>query len=204
MEPLTAVGLASAIVCFVEVGAKVAVRMKELSAAGDIPEVCRDIRTRLPFLMIMIVSTERGTDNLSPESKNAFEEIVRQCFKQVSQLDEILNKVRVSKDDSRFKRSVRAVTSLVEEGRVQRIATGLRDNVHLLTLLNVTPTEKERPQPERKHSEALPSYMRATGACLVPFSRDEQVVGRKSILLSITSSFETQSRVAISGIGGVG
>lgn len=204
MDPITAVGLASAIVTFVDIGTKIASRMKEMSEAGDIPEVFRDVRTRLPLIMSTIVSTQHGIDSLSPEAEQAFKEVVRQCFAQVNQLDEILRKVAVSKGDSRLKKAVKAGVSMVEEGRVQRIATALRDNVQLLTFLNVTPAEKVRPQPERRPSEPLPSYMSATGLFLVPICRDEHFVGRKDEIQSIESSFRFQKRVAISGIGGVG
>ena len=204
MDPVTAVGLASAIVTFVSIGTRIAMRIRELSDAGDIPDVFRDIRTRLPLLISIVVRTQHETDSLSPEAEEAFEEVVRQCFEQVSQLDEVLKKVMISKGDSRLKKTVRAGISLVEERRVQRIATALRDNVQLLTFLNVAPAEKGRPQTERRPSEPLPSYMSATGLFLVPFSRDARFIGRESNLRSIDSGFATQSRVAISGIGGVG
>ena len=204
MDPITAIGLASAIVSFVGIGSKIARRIKELSEAGDIPEVFRDIRTRLPLIISIVVRTQERTNSLSPEAEEVFEEVVRQCFEQVNQLDEVLKKVVISKGDSRLKKTVKAGVSLVEEGRVQRIATSLRDNVQLLTFLNVAPAEKVRPKAERRPSEALPSYMSSTGLFLVPFSRDSQFVGRESNLRLIGSSFETQRRVAISGIGGVG
>ncbi|KAL9614236.1 MAG: hypothetical protein Q9167_001257 [Letrouitia subvulpina] len=204
MDPFTAAGLAATIVAFVDVGTKVASRVKELSDAGNIPEVFRDIRTRLPLIISIIGSARHGTENLSPEAGAAFEEIVRQCFKQIRQLDEILEKVMISRGDSRFRKVVKAGISLVEEERVQRIAAALRDNVQLMTFLNVTPGEKEKPKAERRPSEAPPSYKSVNGAFLVPFSRDEQFVGRESSLRSIASSFETQSRVAVSGMGGIG
>lgn len=204
MDPLTAVGLASAIVTFVDIGTKIAKRMKELSEAGDIPEVFRDIRTRLPLILSVVISTRHGTNDLSPEAEGAFEEVVRRCLEQVRQLDKILDKMTVSKGDSRLKKAVKAGISLVEEGRIQRIATALRDNVQLLIFLNVTPAEKGRPRAERTLSEALPSYNSATGVFFVPFRRDERFVGRESTLRSIALSFGTQNRVAISGIGGVG
>lgn len=204
MDPLTAAGLASAIITFVDIGTKFVKRMKELSEAGCIPEVFRDIKTRLPLFISIVLSTQHGIKNLSPGDERAFKEVVRQCFEQVSQLDEILKKVIVSKDDSRFKKTVKAGISVLEEGRVHRIASSLRDNVQLLLFFNVTPAEKERPKAEKRPSEALLSSESATGVFLVPFSRDKQFVGRESSLQSIAFGFGTQNRVAISGIGGVG
>ena len=205
MDPLTAAGLASAIITFLDVGTKIVMRMKELSETGSIPEVFRDIKTRLPLIISVVVSMRHGTKTLAPEDESAFEEVIRQCFEQVSQLDEILKKVIVSKGDSRLKKTVRAGISVLEEGRVHRIASSLKDNVQLLLFFNVTTAEKERPKTERRRpTEGLPSYHSAIGVFLVPFSRDEQFVGRESSLESIAFSFRTQNRVAISGIGGVG
>ena len=204
MDPITAFGLASAVVTFVSIATKITKRIKELSDAGDIPLIFRDIKTRLPLILSIVVRTQQGADNLSPATREAFEEIVRQCFEQVSKLDEVLNKVMVLRSDSRLQKTIRAGISLVEERRIERIATALRDNVQLLTFLNVTPAENLRRRADRRPSEALPSYMKTTGVFLVPFSRDAQFVGRESSLRSIASGFETQRRVAISGIGGVG
>lgn len=204
MDPITALGVASAIVTFIDIGTKITKRLKEMSEAGDVPEVFRDMRTRLPLAISIVDSTQHLIENLSPEAQEAFKDIVRQCFEQLTQLHEILKKVTIRKGDSRLKRTVKAGLSLVEEGRVLRIATSLRDNVQLLTFLNVSPAEKRPPKAERRLSEPLPSYSNATGVFLVPFSRDEHFLGREDNLKSIASSFETQNRVAISGIGGVG
>ncbi|KAL8911084.1 MAG: hypothetical protein Q9171_003674 [Xanthocarpia ochracea] len=206
MDPVCAIGLASAVVTLIDVGTKVAKRLTELSQTGDIPDVFRDIKTRLPLILSIVMRTQNGTHHLSPPAQDAFEEVVRQCFEQASQLNEILNKVVVAKGDSRLKKTVKAGVSLVEEARVQRIATGLRDNVQLLTFLSVTPVvvEKAESALERRPSVLLPSYASATGVFLVPFTRDEHFIGRASSLKSISASFENQNRVAISGMGGVG
>lgn len=204
MDPFTAIGLASAIVTFVDIGAKIVKRLKELSEAGDVPEVFRDIRTRLPLLTSVVVGTQQNIEHLTPEAREALQEIVTQCFEQVNQLDDLVKKVVVSRGDSRLVKTVKASVSLIEEGRVQRIATALRDNVQLLTFLNVTPGEKGNPPLERQSSEPPPPYAKEIGVFLVPFSRDEDFVGRESVLQNIVSSFEKQPRVAISGIGGIG
>lgn len=204
MDPACAIGLASAVVTLIDIGTKVATRLRELSETGDIPEVFRDIKTRLPLILSIVTRTQNETHNLSPEAQEAFEEVVRQCFEQTSQLNDILKKVVIAQGDSRLKRTVKAGVSLVEEGRVQRIATGLRDNVQLLTFLSVTPVKKEKSPLERRPSVPLPSYVSATGLFLVPFTRDEQFIGRAKSLQAISAAFETQSRVAIAGMGGVG
>ncbi|KAL8642160.1 MAG: hypothetical protein Q9228_001120 [Teloschistes exilis] len=205
IDPVCAVGLASAVVTLLDTGTKVVKRLKELSEAGDIPEVFRDIKTRLPLLSNYVLYTQSRTDTLSPEAGEEVTEVVKRCLEQVRQLDELLKRMAVSDGESSFRRSIRAFISVSEEGRVQRIATALKDNVQVLsTFLSVPPVEKERPKVDRWLSEPLPSYASVAGLFLVPFSRDEQFVGRQKLLEMIALSFKAQSRVAISGIGGIG
>lgn len=205
IDPVCAFGLASAIVTLLDTGAKVVITLQELSEAGDIPEVFRDIQTRLPLLRRYILYTQSRTDTLSPEAGEEVLAVVQRCNAQVRQLEELLQKVAVSDRESPFRRSIRAFISVSEEGRFQKIATALIDNVQVLsTFLNVAPVEKERPKVERWLSEPLPSYASVAGLFLVPFSRDEQFVGRQKLLEMIALSFKAQSRVAISGIGGIG
>ncbi|KAL8994685.1 MAG: hypothetical protein Q9169_005415 [Polycauliona sp. 2 TL-2023] len=206
MDPLCAIGLASAIVSLIDIGTKVAKRLKELSETGDVPDVFRDIKTRLPLILSIVTRTQNETYNLSREAQESFEDVVRQCSEQASHLHEILKKVAVAQGDSKFKKTVKVGISLVEEKRVQRVAMGLRDNIQLLTFLSVTPVEKGKSTSvsERQPSVPLPSYASATGLFVVPFARDEHFIGRASSLQSIAASFENQARVAIAGMGGVG
>ena len=206
MDPITAIGLASAIITFVEIGSKIAKRLEELSEAGDVPKVFRDVRTRLPLLLQIVERTRDGTRDLNVDSQASLEAVVRNCYEQVKQLEEILDKVTIAQQDSRWKRGAKAVVSLIEENRVQRIATALKDNVQLLTFLNVSLGEKHTPGPEWRRSsiQAPPPYESSTVHFHVPFERDEHFVGRQQELDAINQAFVKQRRVAISGIGGIG
>ena len=199
MDPITAVGLASSVITFVAVASRLVQRLNELSEADDVPEVFRDIYTRLLLVKSETDNMQHRIETLSPEAQAAFNAIVEQCTEQSRRLDEVLRKVQVSKSDSRFQKMLKASISVAEEGRVQRIATALRDNIQLLTFLNVTPRPRVE-SVESSFSEPLPASARATGL----FDRDERFVGRADVLHSITTTMEKQSRVAISGIGGVG
>lgn len=204
MDPFTAIGLASAIVTFIDVASKIAKRLEELSEAGDVPKVFRDIRTRLPIILRIVERTRDGTQGFSDEARVSFEAIVRSCHEQVEELEALLQRVTIERHDSKWKRGLKAAVSLVEEHRVQRIALSLKDNVQLLTFLNVSPAEKEKPQTSRRTSTAPPPYSSATGRFVVPFDRDEHFVGRKEELTAIEHGFGQQRRVAMAGIGGVG
>ncbi|KAL8773370.1 MAG: hypothetical protein Q9209_001764 [Squamulea sp. 1 TL-2023] len=204
MDPCTAIGATSAILTIIDIGTRVAKRLNELSEVGDIPEAFRDIKRRLPLVFGLIDRTQHGAENLGTEAQEAFKVIIKQSFDQICQLEEILKKVMIGKCDSRLMKTVKAGISLVEEGRVKRIAASLKENVELLTSFNTLSVEKEKPKLDRWSSQPPPSYVNVTAVTTLPFERDDQFVGRENYLESISSNFETQRRVAISGIGGVG
>jgi hypothetical protein len=204
MDPLSAIGLASAIVTFIAIGTEITLRLEELSEAGDVPKVFRNVRTRLPLIISIVSRTQQNVTNLSPEAKVSFEGVVNQCNEQVDHLKELVEKVTIDSKDSRWRRGVKAALSLIEEHRVERIGAALLENVHLLTSLNVTPAEKEKSPAARRASGAPPAYASAAAVFLLPFERDDHFVGREDVLHTITKTLEVQSRVAVAGIGGVG
>lgn len=208
MDPITAISLVSAIVALVDVGSKIAKRLEELSSAGDVPKVFRDLRTRLPLVLQIVERTREGAEGLTPEARASVNAVVCNCYENVERLDEILQRVTVGENDSRWNRGAKAFISLIQEARVDRISDALKDNVQLLTSLNVSPIEPRKGSValERRTSIASqpPSYESGEVQFHVPFERDENFIGRQQELDAIKNGFKGQNRMAISGIGGVG
>ena len=204
MDPVTALGLASAIVTLMDVSIKVTRRIEELSSDGDVPEFFRDIKKRLPCIDSIVNRMKEDCENMSLVEQERYKDLVIHCSDQIQQVDEVLEKVTVVEGDSRFRRLVKVGVSMMEERHVHKIALKLRDNIQLLTFFNAEPIENGRPKIERNPSEPLPSSNASNGLFLVPFKRDEQFVGRESNLQSIALHYKTQKRAALSGIGGVG
>lgn len=159
---------------------------------------------RLPLISNIIGRTQDVSYRLSPDDQETFKTVVENCLRQIEQLRVILRKLTITKTDSTFRKGYKAVVGIAEESRTAKIATALKDNVHLLTCLNTLPVEKEKTPIERRTSGAPPRYSDSTGIFSVPFVRDFQFVTRGETLPSITKAFENQNRVAIAGIGGVG
>lgn len=156
-------------------------------------------------MIIGIISRSQDVnESLDSDTKEALTAVVEGCFDQVKQLEDILIKLTVATGDSRWRKGFKAAVSIVEESRVQRIATALSDNVQLLMALNVSQAEKQRPVIDRQTTEAPPSYGKSTGFFLLPFVRDPIFIGRDKIMEEIETMFTQQKRVAIAGIGGVG
>jgi hypothetical protein len=156
-------------------------------------------------MIIGIISRNQDIHgNLELDVKEALVAVIESCFDQIKQLEDILGKLTIGTGDSKWRKGIKAAHSLVEESRVQKIAAALSDNVQLLMALNVSRAEKQAPVLSRMTTEVLPSYGKATGFFLLPFSRDPRFIGREKVMSEIRSMFEQQRRVAIAGIGGVG
>ncbi|MCJ1311572.1 hypothetical protein MMC25_005245 [Agyrium rufum] len=191
MDPITAIGLASAIITFVDFGSKIVRRLEELSAAGEVPKVFREIRTRLPLIITTIDRTRDAAKNLSRSAEEALSSVVESCYSQVKQLEEILQRFTAEKGESSWRKGFKATLSIMEETKVQRIESALRENVQILTLFSLAPDESSK----RADLQQV---------IILPFERDMHLVGRENVLSSIGDLFKKQRRVAITGIGGVG
>ena len=191
MDPITAIGLASAIITFVDFGSKVIRRLEELSEAGDVPKAFREIKTRLPLIITTVDKTRNTARTPSRKAEEAMSSIIESCHDQVRELEEILQKFTAEKGESSWKKGFKATLSMFEETRVQRIESALRENIQVLTFFNMTPME-------------TPTQSISKRVVILPFERDSHFIGRENVLASIGNTFQLQRRVAITGIGGVG
>ena len=211
MDPFTAMGVVSAAVSLLKFGGQVVMRLEELSKVGDMPAVFRDIQGRLPALLYIVQTINRSRNTLPPEIQDTFEIIAERCQKQIEQLEELLLKVTVAHGDSRIKKSWKAVWSLREDARIQKISTSLIDNIQTLTMFRVAPAETVEDCAPRRSSTfgidldaAPPSYSELAGPFMVPFARDRDFVGREISLKEIDALFERYGRVSVTGAGGIG
>jgi hypothetical protein len=204
MDPVTALGLVSAVATLIAYGIEVGDRLQQLSTIGAVPEAFRHVQVRLPLIIAVLRTTEADAHRFSPDDRRAIMTVVEECQQQIAELERVMLKITVGEGDSRLKRTCKAGISIFEERRVNHITQKLGDNLQLLNMLSTAPMEKEEPTLERRPSEALTPYAVAVGLFMVPFSRDDHFVGRDGVLRTIATSFQKQTRVAVSGIGGIG
>ena len=193
-EALALVGLVSSIVQFVSFGTTVVTRLHEFQEkTSKTPQVFQDISTRLPLLLNSLkrIEAQANAGQVDVDARQALQPVIEGCLAQVQQLDAILDKVVPLLGDSTWRRGTKALLSVNQENKVQKIGNTLVENIQLLTLHQVSGLRLETTKP----IQLLFS---------VPYERDPKFVGRRAVIDEISQKFKVQRRVAIAGLGGVG
>jgi hypothetical protein len=193
-EALAVVGLAAAIIQFVDFSSKIVERLQDFhSSVNEAPNAFRDVKAELPLLLNTLKRTQAQAESgdISRETQEALLPVVEGCRSQVELLDSTLTKTLPKLGDSSWRRGMMAFSSVGQEKKVEQITSTLRKYVQTLTYHQATDPTKLVIRPSK------PCFM-------MPFDRDQSFVGREDILQELKSRFKNQRRVALAGIGGVG
>ena len=225
-EAFAVVAIVSSIVQLVDFSSNVVERIYEFQKrAQEVPKAFRGISRVLPALSNGFLKAKEQLDNdrIPEDTRKALAPLIDRCLEQVKALDAIVLKVLPSADDSTLARSKKALRSFKKENEVKAIERALRDDFQATAQLLVFCSVVTDPLPEpvvplepppypisddqlgrsdpmqiEKESELRP------GIFFLPFERDEHFINRHGVLEQIDQKFESQRRVAISGMGGVG
>lgn len=211
-EALAAIGLVSAIIQFTEFGAKIVARLNEFgSNVNDLPKAFRSIKINLPVILDSLEHTKRNanTGEISQATASALEPLVEECFEQVKQLQDILDKNLPTNSAKNWQRRLQAIKSLSHEKDVEQISSKLDRCVQTLTFYYTSHHSElfnrlaiDETSQHRVHSQTASSR---GPLFMVPFHRDDQFVGREEILAELDEALKNQHRrVVLAGIGGVG
>lgn len=243
-EAVAAIGLASALLTFVDVSARVIRELRRLDEdVKDCPTVFQGIRTRLPLMIDLVkkIMLQMDAGLIDKSSQTLMLPIMKSCEQQAQQLDDIVQKALPDRKDSAWRRSRKAVMSVMQEHEVEKLDTGLKKNFDLLLqagtfqsvqrldekgpnhtnasftmnpVFNVNVSVDELTAMRRRSSalEQLPLYearLRKGSQpnqplFTVPFSRDANFLGRRTIIDEIMKKFESQRYVSMAGLGGIG
>jgi hypothetical protein len=140
-EAFAIVGLVAAISQFVAHGTRIFERMKEFNTnVKEVPETFRAIKTELPLLVDILRRTKRQAEkgDISKNTQQALEPVVESCVEQVEVLDAILAKVLPATGDSSWNRWMKALTSVRNEKKIDKVVMTLRNYVQILTYHQAT------------------------------------------------------------------
>lgn len=213
-EGIAALSLASAILSFVDFGAKVVTRLNEFKAnVTDLPQSLLHIGSQLP-LLVDITKRLHGQacrEELDPKTKSTLMPVVEGLHGEIQKLDAILRKILPAAQDSTWKKGIMAVKSLAAQKSIDDFAAVIRDYVINLTAFQTTHNaelirslmELIKDQNSKMPADELKNPRKP--AWMINYDSDEHFVGRDDIIETIRRQFEDgKSRVALTGIGGVG
>ena len=205
-EALAVVGIVSSIIQVVEFSTKVAERLNDFaSTVGEVPRAFRHIQTELPLIIDSLRRIKNQAESGSVESATttAVWPVLKDCQREITRLQNILDKTVPSVGDSSWERRKKAFLSLGKDKEVEEIADSLSRYVRVLTLHQALEGSKPDSQAPPKYEPARPRYF-----TLVPFDRNAHFVDREDVFKQIDDSFKvrkgSQPKVALFGLGGIG
>ncbi|PHH85178.1 hypothetical protein CDD83_793 [Cordyceps sp. RAO-2017] len=210
MEPVAAIGLAAAIVQFIDYGCKVAGRVNDfVTAASSVPQSFRQIHETLAMVRYCLAKIQDAdrAGAVNAKAQEALLPIIESCLSELRKLDGILHKAMPSAGSRRFERASKALASLYYDKKVAAIDQTIHKYVPLLILDRVTGSHRDmaalEPPPPRYRDDG------GDALWLVPFARNASFVGRERVLAAIADSLEpreggAQPKAAIYGLGGIG
>ena len=233
-EALAIVGLASAIVQFVDFGTKVVRQLRHLEE--DIVESTphlKNLRTRLPLMLDLVkkimLQVEAGL--VSDDSKELMYPLIQNSLAHAQELDVLMAKSTPQAKDKAWIRGKKAVYGVLFESEIGRIDAPLKSNFELLmqagtfhttnrqdrkntTSFNPTFTLSPNIQiqlpgldskiPPPYSLESEKAAQTQKRVFMIPFPRDSNFLGRHDVLQQVDEAFRKGQMAALSGLGGIG
>ena len=137
MDPLSALGVASSIYQFVDLGVKVATRLKEYnSAASDVPRSLQHISAQLPLLVSALDRMKSGVEveKVDLDTRCILKGVVSGCKQQVEKIDKIIGRVMHVPGDSLVTKVQKVFVGLKNDEKVMAIEKNLQTYIQVLIL----------------------------------------------------------------------
>ena len=191
----TTLGVASSFISFSDVAWRVLKRTREYNdKTGDDLAIVQIISARLPGLIDKMeelkLETETGSEPIN--SQNSLAVAVTSCDELIRRLDVLTKKLIPDEIETKPKRLKKVISSVYYKKELSK-TWGEIENYKALLFTKVKEVVQEHEIP---HSDN-PVFM-------VPFEKDPKFVGRADVIADIEEALKKQSRIAITGIGGVG
>ena len=193
-EAVLAIGLASSIIQLIDYGSRVIKRLKYFSSSVEsLPAAFRNVQITLPLILDILRRTRQQIDfgEVNHETQAALQPLLEGCTLEVRRLEDILAGLLPQTSDSPFKKTSKAVSSVLREKKIEGIASALQKFLQVLTC-------------HQASSSAVTAGQPTKALFMVPFPKDLNFVGRTDVLKAMQERFRDEGNVALAGIGGVG
>ncbi len=162
-EALAVVGIVSSIAQLVEFSSKILSRLHDFqSAVTDIPKTFQQIKAELPLLRDTLQQTKEAIDagRVNDETTKALDPIIQGCREQIELLDATLAKTLPSPNDTPGKRRIKAILSIPQDAKVEKIVKTLHSYIRTLTFYYAAVSSTLRPL-TGKYSPSTKDYIYA-------------------------------------------
>lgn len=204
MDPLSAIGVASSVVQFLDFGFKVATRLKEYnSAATDVPKSLRHISVQLPLLLNALerVRTSIEVERIDLDTRCILKGVVSGCKQQVEKMDKLIDKVLPVPGESLVTRMQKVVGSIKNDPKVLGIEKSLQTYIQVLILHHVIESQ-DCPWPTIED----PGIFKVPVKKATPFFERKELMQRIETIINpaVTSQASSPIRIILSGKEGAG
>lgn len=150
MDPLSAIGLASAIVQFVEFGLRITDRLQEFNSRnpGEVPKSLQAISTQLPLLLNALgrIKSDSEVKKFDFDTKCILRGMVSGCQQQIVEIEKMINEISKAPGDT-FKVKIKKVfASLKYDEKVWGIERNLHTYISVLILHHVIDSADAPPE----------------------------------------------------------
>ncbi|MCJ1439262.1 hypothetical protein MMC27_008654 [Xylographa pallens] len=150
MDPLTALGLAAAVIQFVQFGMQVAARLEDYRSSNpnDIPKSIEAICTQLPLLLNAFnrMKSEASLNKLDFDTRCILKGVVAGCMTQVEEIEKIARQISNEPGQTLGVKMRKVFVSLKSEDKVWAIERNLQTYISVLILHHVVDSSEA---PER-------------------------------------------------------
>lgn len=233
-EAFAVVGLAAALLQFLDFGGRVIRRLRQLEDQTTDSAACfKGVRNRFPLMLDLVkkIMLQMEAGLVSDKSQEVMYPVVQNCTSQAQDLDKLINKSLPSRDDNPWVRGKKAVHSVLSESEMERIDAELKSNFELLiqagTFQRVNRPEGSNPisfaptftlsptfqvtLPHQQSRSAQSSWEEpykqgstTQSIFMVPFARDANFLGRQDVIDLVSEKLQKNHVVTLFGLGGIG
>ena len=141
MDPLSAIGVAAAVVQFLDIGVKIARRLSEYNNAStsEVPKSLQSINAQLPLQIKALgrVKSDVDVNKFDTDTRCSLRSVVSGCTKLVEDVETIMNKVSRQEGESMTLKLRKVLASFKHDEKIVAIDKNLQTYVQVLILHHV-------------------------------------------------------------------
>ena len=145
MDPLTAIGIASAVAQFIDIGLRIGNRLAEYNKASpnEVPYSLQAINTQLPLLFnaLQRVKNDVEVNKFDLDTRCILKGVISGCTSLIAEVESILNRVAKQEGESLGSKLKKSIASFKHDRKILSIDKSLQTYINVLILHHVIDAE---------------------------------------------------------------